>query len=84
METLEDKKAVLAEAQRYLDETITEDRMTVIVSVKDDDLSVSILNASTLQAVLMLKQAYRDALQKASEIIEQMEQGMAAKDRQSH
>lgn len=84
METLEDKKAVLAEAQRYLDETITEDRMTVIVSVKDDDLSVSILNASTLQAVLMLKQAYRDALQKASEIIEQMERGMAAKDRQSH
>lgn len=84
METLEDKKAVLAEAQRYLDETITEDRMTVIVSVKDDDLSVSILNASTLQAVLMLKQAYRDAMQKASEIIEQMEQAMAAKDRQSH
>lgn len=84
METLEDKKAVLAEAQRYLDETITEDRMTVIVSVKDDDLSVSILNASTLQAVLMLKQAYRDALQKASEIIDAMEQGMASKDRQSH
>ena len=84
METLENKQAVLAEAQRYLDETITDDRMTVIVSVKGDDLSVSILNASTLQAVLMLKQAYRDALEKASEILDAMEQGMASKDRQSH
>lgn len=84
METLENKQAVLAEAQRYLDETITDDRMTVIVSVKGDDLSVSILNASALQAVLMLKQAYRDALEKASEILDAMERGMASKDRQSH
>lgn len=84
METLENKQAVLAEARRYLDETITDDRMTVIVSVKGDDLSVSILNASALQAVLMLKQAYRDALEKASEILDAMERGMASKDRQSH
>ena len=84
METLEDKQAVITEARKYLEETITDDRMTVIVSVKGDDLSVSILNASTLQAVMMLKQAYRDALEKASEIIDAMEASMEAKNQQSH
>ena len=84
METLEDKQAVITEARKYLEETITDDRMTVIVSVKGDDLSVSILNASTLQAVMMLKQAYRDALEKANEIINAMEASMEAKDSPRH
>lgn len=84
METLEDKKAVIEEARRYLEETVTDDRMTVIVSVKGDDLSVSILNASALQAVLMLKQAYRDAQEKAIEILEAMEESFASKDKKSH
>lgn len=84
METLENKKAVIDEARKYLEETVTDDRMTVIVSVKGDDLSVSILNASALQAVLMLKQAYRDAQEKAIEILEAMEESFASKDKKSH
>lgn len=84
METLEEKRAVIEEARRYLEETVTDDRMTVIVSVKEDNLSVSILNASALQAVLMLKQAYRDAQEKAIEILEAMEESFASKDKKSH
>ena len=84
METLENKKAVIDEARKYLEETVTDDRMTVIVSVKGDDLSVSILNASAIQAVLMLRQAYHDAQEKALGIIEAMEESLAAKDRKRH
>lgn len=73
MDTLEEKQAVVAEARKFLDETATHDRMTVIVSVRDDMLSVSILNASTIQAFLMLRQAYRDALEKAEEMLDAIE-----------
>lgn len=73
MEISEGKESVLAAIRGFLHEVEDGSRKLVVISVKDDDLSVSLLNVAFVESIHMLRFAYLEAVEKVEAALEYVE-----------
>lgn len=59
------EKQVLEEVSKQIVETIEGGRMMVVISVKDDILSVHLMNASEIEGFEMLRQSLAGAIEQS-------------------
>lgn len=77
-EELIGKEAVASEVHRYVQETLSGDRKMVVISVVEEEIAISILNATTTEAVLMQRCALRESIQKVMDTAEALLQAEEA------
>lgn len=71
------KEIVVSEVQRYLQETVEGKRRMVVISVVGEELSVSLLGASVVEAVLMQRCALRESMEKIMETAEAIQESQS-------
>lgn len=73
MEICHGKKAALAAVRDFLHEVEDGSRKLVVISVKDDDLSVSLLNVAFMESIHMLRFAYLEAVEKVEAALDHID-----------